>query len=136
MFVRPLLREKPSRDFEIDSRIGPRQSREAKLPMDLTPAQRQTLKGRAHALDPVVLIGGLGLTPAVLAEVDRALDSHELIKIRVTGADRSARERLLGEICGKTGAAPVQHIGKVALIYRPGADPRIRLPGGQRPDDA
>lgn len=98
---------------------------------ELTSAQRQALKGRAHALDPVVLIGAPGLTPAVLAEVHRALASHELIKIRIMGADRLERERLLGEICGATGAAPVQHIGKVIVIYRerpeespPAAPPR------------
>ena len=85
---------------------------------DLTPAQRQTLKGRAHALDPVVLIGAAGLTPAVLGEIHRALDSHELIKIRVLGEDRHARDRLLIEICGATGAAAVQHIGKVIVVYR------------------
>ena len=71
---------------------------------DLTPAQRQTLRGRAHTLDPVVLIGAAGLSPAVLAEIHRALDSHELIKIRVLGDDRQARDRLLIEICGATGA--------------------------------
>jgi len=85
---------------------------------ELTPAQRQALKGRAHALDPVVLIGNAGLTAAVLAEIHRALDSHELIKIRILGDDRQARERLLAEICGATGAAPVQHIGKVIVVFR------------------
>lgn len=84
----------------------------------LAPAQRQILKGRAHALNPVVLIGNAGLTPSVVAEVERALDSHELIKIRVMGSDRDEREELLGEICGATGAAPVQHIGKVIVIFR------------------
>jgi len=85
---------------------------------ELTPAQRQALKGRAHALDPVVLIGNAGLTPAVLAEIHRALDSHELVKIRILGDDRQARERLMAEICGATGAAPVQHIGKVIVVFR------------------
>lgn len=85
---------------------------------ELTPAQRQTLKGRAHALDPVVLIGNAGLTPAVVAEIHRALDSHELIKIRILGDGRQARERLLADICGATGAAPVQHIGKVIVVFR------------------
>lgn len=85
---------------------------------ELTPAHRQMLKGRAHALDPVVLIGAEGLTPAVLAEVDRALGSHELIKIRVSGADRRERDRILDDICAKTDAAPVQHIGKIIVIYR------------------
>ncbi len=89
---------------------------------ELTPAQRQALKGRAHALDPVVMIGAAGMTTAVLAEVHRALESHELIKIRVMTGDRHERDRLLEEICDTTGAAPVQHIGKVIVIFRERAD--------------
>lgn len=85
---------------------------------ELTPAERQALKGRAHRLNPVVLIGESGLGPAVLAEIDRALNAHELIKIRVMGAARDTREALLAEVCGATGAAPVQHIGKVLVVYR------------------
>ena len=69
-----------------------------------TPAERQTLRARAHRLDPVVMIGDDGLTPPVLAEIERALKRHELIKIRVLGDDRDARERLLGEICAATDA--------------------------------
>jgi RNA-binding protein len=88
------------------------------MPDELTPSQRQTLKGRAHALDPVVMIGAEGLTLAVLAEVERALASHELIKIRAAGADRHERDRLLDDICARTGAAPVQHIGKIMVVYR------------------
>jgi putative YhbY family RNA-binding protein len=88
------------------------------LAKELTPAERQALKGRAHRLNPVVLIGEAGLGPAVLAEIDRALNAHELIKIRVMGADRDARETLLAEVCAATGAAPVQHIGKVLVVYR------------------
>jgi putative YhbY family RNA-binding protein len=85
---------------------------------ELTPAERQTLKGRAHRLRPVVRVGAGGLTPPVLAEVDRALWAHELIKIRVMGEDRDARERLLAEVCAATGATPVQHIGRILVIYR------------------
>jgi putative YhbY family RNA-binding protein len=88
------------------------------VPSELTPAERQALKGRAHGLHPVVLIGADGVTPALLAEIDRALRAHELIKIRVPGQDREARERLLGEVCAAIGAAPVQHIGKILVIYR------------------
>lgn len=99
---------------------------------ELTPAQRQTLKGRAHALAPVVMIGIAGLTPAVLAEVQLALDSHELIKIRITVGDHSERERLLGEICGATGASPVQHIGKVIVIFRE----RVEEPEPKTPSKA
>ena len=84
----------------------------------LTPAARQLLKGRAHRLEPVVMVGTDGLTPAVLAEVERALAAHELIKIRVLNADGDTRERFLVEICAATGAAPVQHIGKILIVYR------------------
>ena len=83
----------------------------------LSPAERQKLKGRAHRLDPVVMIGADGLSAAVIAEIDRALKSHELIKVRVD-ADREEREAMLAEICAKTGAEPVQHIGKILVVFR------------------
>jgi putative YhbY family RNA-binding protein len=85
---------------------------------ELTPSERQMLKGRAHQLDPVVLVGGEGLTQGVLAEIERALNAHQLIKIRVMGLEREGRELLLGSICSATGAATVQHIGKVLVVYR------------------
>ena len=84
----------------------------------LSPSRRRELKARAHALDPVVLIGGAGLSPAVLAEIDRGMKSHELIKVRVNGSDRSGREAILAEICNRTGAQPVQHIGKILVLFR------------------
>ncbi len=87
--------------------------------LNLTVAQRLELKARAHPLTPVVLIGNAGLTPAVLEEIGRALKSHELIKIRVMSADRAAREAMLQEICEQTNAAPVQHIGKILVVYQP-----------------
>jgi len=93
------------------------------MPNPLTPAQRQALKGRAHGLAPVVLIGAGGLTAAVLAEIDRALAAHELIKIRVAGDDRARRDALLAEICGHSGSAPVQHIGKMLVVYRERVEP-------------
>jgi putative YhbY family RNA-binding protein len=83
----------------------------------LSPARRQELKGRAHKLDPVVFVGGGGLSAAVIAEIDRSLKTHELIKVRVS-ADRDEREAMLEEICVKTGAQPVQHIGKVLVLFR------------------
>lgn len=83
----------------------------------LSPAERQELKGRAHTLDPVVIVGAEGLSAAVIAEIDRALKSHELIKVRVN-ADRSARDAILKEICSKTGAQAVQHIGKILVVFR------------------
>ncbi len=74
------------------------------------------------------MIGNQGLTEAVVREVQRSLVAHELIKIRVLGDDRTARETWLTEICAATGAAPVQHIGKLLLIYRPADTPRLQLP--------
>jgi putative YhbY family RNA-binding protein len=83
----------------------------------LSPARRQELKGRAHKLEPVVIVGGDGLSAAVITEIDRSLKSHELIKVRVN-ADRGEREAILGEICARTGAQPVQHIGKILVVFR------------------
>lgn len=87
------------------------------VPM-LTAAQRKALKARAHPLHPVVTIGSHGLTPAVLREIDINLKSHELIKIK-TAEDRAVREDYLVRICQALGAAPVQHIGKILVLYRP-----------------
>lgn len=84
----------------------------------LSPAERKLLKARAHALKPVVTVGNERLSAAVLKEIDTSLKAHDLIKIRVTGDDRAARLALLGEICNRTGAAPVQHIGKILVVYR------------------
>ena len=88
----------------------------------LTPSERKSLKARAHKLEPVVLIGAKGLTARVVAEVDRALTAHELIKVRTAGLDRDARDRTLSEICEKTDADPVQQVGKVFVLYRKGRD--------------
>lgn len=86
---------------------------------ELTPAERSVLRARAHHLEPVVIIGDSGLTPAMLREIDVHLKSHELIKIRVHGDDRNARVGMIGEIGDALEASPVQHIGKILVIYRP-----------------
>lgn len=88
----------------------------------LNAVQRRELKARAHALNPVVMISDAGLTPAVLREIDVNLKSHELIKIRVFGDDREARVALIDDINTRLGAALVQHIGKILVIYRPRPD--------------
>ena len=85
----------------------------------LSSAERRALKARAHHLQPVVMIGEAGLTPAVLKEIDLALKSHELIKVRVLGGDRGRREGLIGGICAALDAGPVQQIGKILVIFRP-----------------
>lgn len=85
----------------------------------LSARTRATLKARAHALEPVVHVGAGGVTDAVIAEIDRALTAHELIKIRAGAADRDARAEMLAAICTRTGAAPVQTVGKVMVLWRP-----------------
>lgn len=87
-------------------------------PEALNPAERKALKARAHALDPIVHLGEKGLTEAVIAEIGRALAAHELIKVRAGGLDRDAREAAFAEICARLDAQPVQHIGKVFVVYR------------------
>ena len=88
----------------------------------LTSAERSALRARAHALDPVIFIGTKGLSESVVAEIDRALSHHELIKIRVSGADQAERNTLLVAVCARTSAAPVQHIGKILVVFRPNPD--------------
>ncbi|HXZ48172.1 MAG TPA: YhbY family RNA-binding protein [Usitatibacter sp.] len=84
----------------------------------LTPRRRSELRAQAHRLHPTVIVGDKGLTGEVLAEVDRALAAHELIKVRASTDDRDARAAWLGSICEKLGAHPVQLIGKVLVVYR------------------
>ncbi len=104
---------------------------------------RRQLRARAHALSPVVIVGAGGLSGGVLQEIDRALKTHELIKIRVAGADRMSRDALLAEICSGTGAQPVQHIGKILVVHRENRDKpdmpppaREEKPSGARPRKA
>lgn len=87
--------------------------------LKLTPAERSELRSEAHALKPIVLIGEAGLTPAVIKEIDAGLNAHGLIKVRVFGDDREARIDMYDTICTELKAAPVQHIGKLLVIYRP-----------------
>ena len=90
--------------------------------LNLTPAERSELRSQAHGLNPVVMIGESGLTPAVIKEASAALDAHGLIKIRVFGDDREARIAYYETLCAELGAAPVQHIGKLLVLYRPKKD--------------
>ncbi|MCX7945524.1 MAG: YhbY family RNA-binding protein [Hydrogenophilus sp.] len=85
----------------------------------LTAVERRALRAAAHRLKPVVLIRRKGLTPAVMAEIDRALTAHALIKIRIDHADRNQREALLTEICATLDAVLVQHLGRVITLWRP-----------------
>lgn len=85
----------------------------------LTPAQRKAHRAEAHHLDPVVMIGAEGLTPAVLKEADAGLAAHGLIKVRVFSDERESRESLFASLCDQLGAAPIQHIGKLLVLWRP-----------------
>lgn len=89
------------------------------MAMSLTPRERAHLKARAHALEPVVHIGNAGITDTVVAEVDRALTAHELIKVKVASDDRQARVAIGDEICSRTDATAVHRVGKVLILWRP-----------------
>ena len=85
----------------------------------LTPADRKVHRAAAHHLDPVVLIGAEGLTEAIRKEADAALNAHGLIKIRVFSDDRAVREQMLLILAEELNAAPIQHIGKLLVLWRP-----------------
>lgn len=87
--------------------------------LTLTPAQRKEHRAGAHHLNPVVAVGADGLTAAVVEEIDGALKAHGLIKVRVFSDDRAEREAMLGKLADDLGAAPVQHIGKLLVLWRP-----------------
>ena len=87
--------------------------------LTITPAQRKSLKADAHGLSPVVMFGGDGLTPTDVKEAKLAISHHGLIKVRVFGDDRDARVAIYEELCDKLGAAPVQHIGKLLVLWKP-----------------
>ena len=87
--------------------------------IQLSPAERKEKRSEAHHLDPVVMIGGDGLTPAVSKEVDAALNAHGLIKVRVLSDERSNRETLFATLAESLSAAPIQHIGKLLVLWRP-----------------
>lgn len=87
--------------------------------LTLTPAQRKEHRAGAHHLNPVVAVGADGLTAAVVKEIDGALKAHGLIKVRVFSDDRAEREAMLGKLADDLGAAPVQHIGKLLVLWRP-----------------
>ena len=94
--------------------------------LDLTTARRRELRAAAHSLHPVVAIGHHGLTVSVLHEIDVALLAHELVKVRVFDDDRTARESMLARICAEMQCAPVQHIGKLLVLWRPNPERKAR----------
>lgn len=103
--------------------------------LQLSSVERRELRARAHNLNPVVSIAENGLTAAVLKEIEVCLKAHELIKIRVYGDSRDDRLAYLEQICAELGAAAVQHIGKLLVVYRPNPDKAaaVNAPAGQNP---
>lgn len=101
--------------------------------IQLTPAQRKIHRAQAHHLSPVVMIGNDGLTPAVIHETDLALNAHGLIKIRVLGDDRQQRETIFQSLSNQLHAAPVQHIGKLLVLWRPIPEKEKKLDEARKP---
>lgn len=99
------------------------------MPTSLTNAQSRFLRGQAHGLKAMLQVGGKGVTDSVVAEIDNALEHHELIKVKVAAEDREVRDAMIGELAQRAGAALVQRIGHIAVLYRPSKDKRqIVLP--------
>ena len=100
--------------------------------MTLTEPQKKFLRGLGHQLKPLIMVGDAGLSESLLAEFESTLEHHELIKVRVRVGDRAARDEIIEKLCDADGAALVQRIGNVALLYRPNLnkkpEKRIRLP--------
>ncbi len=97
-------------------------------PQSLNSKQISHLRGLAQSLSPVVMVGNNGLTEKVLNEIEVSLKAHELIKIKIFGDDRTARIQMLEEICSKTSATAIHHIGKQLVIYRAAEKSKIVLP--------
>jgi RNA-binding protein len=96
--------------------------------MSLTQTQIKFLKAQAHHRKPVVTVGNAGLTPAVLREVEIALKAHELIKLKLPALEHAERQTLFETACSETGAEAVQHIGRIAVLYRRADKPKLQLP--------
>ena len=101
------------------------------MSLNLTSAQTRFLRGQAHDLKAMLQVGGKGVTDALAAEVDNALEHHALIKVKVAAEDREARDSMIRTLAERTGAALVQRIGHTAVLYRPSKERRqIVLPRG------
>lgn len=98
------------------------------MSLTLTTKQLQYLKSLAHHLKPIVLLGNNGLTEGVIAEIDQALEHHELIKVKIAGANRETKQLIIDAICRETSATKVQLIGHILIIYRQAKEPTIKLP--------
>ncbi|QLB12833.1 RNA-binding protein [Bisgaardia hudsonensis] len=96
--------------------------------MTLSTKQKQYLKGLAHHLNPVVMLGSNGLTEGVIAEIDNALNHHELIKVKISGADHETKQLIIDAIIRETHSHKVQTIGHILVLYKPSKEPLIQLP--------
>ena len=101
--------------------------------IQLTIAERKAHRAEAHHLDPVVMIGNDGLTPAIVRETEAALDAHGLIKVRVLGDDRAQREEIYQQLADRLNAAPIQHIGKLLVLWRPKAQKEKAVDEDRKP---
>lgn len=95
--------------------------------MNLTGKQKRHLRGLGHDLHPLVTVGDKGLSENLLAELDQTLEHHELIKVRVNAGDREERRLLIDQLVEKSGAALIQTVGHIALLYRKAKDPKLQL---------
>jgi RNA-binding protein len=105
------------------------------MSVTLTGAQRRHLRGLAHGDRPVLQLGRHGLSAAFVGELDRALEEHELVKVRLRGAEREERAQIVAELTSRLACSPVGVVGQVATLYRPASEAerrRIHLPGNRR----
>lgn len=98
-----------------------------RMPAALTAAQIRFLRGQAHDLKAILQVGGKGVTDPVVAELDGALEHHELVKVKIASDDRDQRAAIIAELAGRSDACLVQKIGKVAVLYRPAADGKRQI---------
>ncbi len=96
--------------------------------MPLSESQKRHLRGLAHKLNPVIIVGSNGLTEALLKELDIQLEHHELIKVRANAEDRESRDAMIADMCDRARAELVQRIGHIAVLYRAAKEPKIKLP--------
>ena len=97
--------------------------------MSLSENQKRHLRGLGHALKPVVMVGGNGLSEGVMREIALSIEHHELIKVKVAAGDRELRDAMIGEICEHTGAELVQRVGNMALLFlRNAKKPKVEIP--------
>ena len=97
--------------------------------MNLTEAQKKSLRGMAHTLKPIVMVAAGGASEGVIKELDQALGHHELLKVRVRVGDREARDELIEQLCRETRSTLIQRLGNVATLFRRNPEkPRIKIP--------